>query len=649
MKRLKQVGVINSRPQHHPKHLQDAVRAYNAGDMGRAERLFQLAVAHEPKQPEAYRILGSLQAARGAYGQASESLSAVVTQPQARAEDFLNLGFVLRKVGRTAEAITCFDRAIELRPDYEKAFVMRGSALQAMNRLEEALTNYQALLQVKPDAPHAHFNIGSVLYELGRLEEAQLYLIFALHKNPDHPFLPGLVAYLSALKCDWAVLDAVIPKIAEGLIVSKPTAKPFCLFPLTDDPLVLLNAARSWVENKVGVSQQLLPIRQSGKRDKIHVAYLSADFHDHATSHLMAHLFECHDRSKFEISGISFGPDSTGLMRSRLVAAFDRFEDVKQLTDVEVANLCRSIGVDIAVDLKGFLRDARPGIFAARCAPIQINYLGMPGTMGAPFIDYIIADRTLIKDTDLQFYSEKVIWMPHSYQVNDKKRYIPRGKMSRKEVGLPENAFVFCCFNNNYKILPTTFDIWMRALHRVPGSVIWLLEDNPSVAWNLKREAIARGIPAERLIFAKRTSPAAHLERQTLADLFIDTWPCNAHTTASDALWVGLPLVTRSGRSFASRVAASLLEAVHLPELITHTDDEYEGKIISLANDPATLHRYRQHLRAVRDSCPLFDCERFTHDLETGYQLLMDRFWTGEQPTNLDLSNRKHSRGTPAA
>jgi predicted O-linked N-acetylglucosamine transferase (SPINDLY family) len=325
-------------------------------------------------------------------------------------------------------------------------------------------------------------------------------------------------------------------------------------------------------------------------------------------------------------------------MRQRVAAAFDRFEEVSTRSDMDVAILCREIGVDIAVDLKGFTQNCRVGILAHRCAPIQINWLGYPGTMAAPFIDYIVADRTLIEEDDLDDYSEKVIWLPDSYQVNDSKRKIDDKDFTRAECGLPETGFVFCCFNNNYKILPETFDVWMRILKRVPGSVLWLLGDNLAVTDNLRREARARGIAAERLVFAGRLPLAEHLARHHLADLFIDTWPCNAHTTASDALWAGLPVLTRAGRSLASRVAASLLQAISLPELITRSSQHYEDLAVALAQDPSRLQDLHQRLIANRLTQPLFNCERFTRMLELAFEKVMENYWAGVELDHLVIS-----------
>jgi predicted O-linked N-acetylglucosamine transferase (SPINDLY family) len=401
----------------------------------------------------------------------------------------------------------------------------------------------------------------------------------------------------------------------------------FPLLALVDEPRIHFRAADKWVREKAQPSGSLSASIERRRDKKIHIAYLSADYHDHATSYLMAELFESHDRDRFELTAISFGPDHSQAMRQRVSAAFDRFEDVRRMSDVEVARRCRELGVDIAVDLKGFTQDSRLGILAERCAPIQINWLGYPGTMAAPFIDYIVADRTLITEAELEHYTEKVIWLPDTYQVNDSQRHISDKNFTRAECGLPESAFVFCCFNNNYKILPTTFDVWMRLLDRVPSSVLWLLEDNPIAAKNLRAEAIARGVDGDRLVFAKRIPLPQHLARHRVADLFIDTWPCNAHTTASDALWAGLPVLTRSGRSFASRVAASLLNAIGLPELITQSEQDYEELAVALAQDSERLQALKKRLSINRTTYPLFNCKRFTKNLESAYYQVMERHW----------------------
>jgi predicted O-linked N-acetylglucosamine transferase (SPINDLY family) len=373
-------------------------------------------------------------------------------------------------------------------------------------------------------------------------------------------------------------------------------------------------------------------LRDPGKwtHDKIRVAYLSADYHSHATAYLIAELIELHDRARFETIGVSFGLDDGSAIRKRLAGAFDRFLDVRAKSDREIAALLATLKVDIAVDLKGYTQDSRPDILSFRPAPIQAQWLGYPGTLGADFIDYVIADETVAPFEHAPFYSEKIIQLPGCYQVNDRKRAITARTPSRQEAGLPETGFVFCCFNNSFKILPPVFDVWMRLLQEVPGSVLWLLQDNAGAETNLRSAAAARGVNPARLIFAGRAKLEDHLARHRLADLFLDTLPYNAHTTASDALWTGLPVVTCQGNAFAGRVAASLLKAVGLPELVTQNLADYEALALRLAGDPAMLQGIRATLEANRLDHPLFDTDRFRRGIEAAYQRMWETWQRGE-------------------
>jgi predicted O-linked N-acetylglucosamine transferase (SPINDLY family) len=369
------------------------------------------------------------------------------------------------------------------------------------------------------------------------------------------------------------------------------------------------------------------------RHDRIRVAYLSADFHDHATAHLAAGLFEHHDRARFETFAVSFGPDDRSAMRQRLERAFGRFIDVRGKTDQAIAELVRRHEIDIAVDLKGVTLGARPGVLARRPAPLQVNYLGYPGTMGAPYIDYLIADAFVVPPDGEGAYSEKVVRLPDCYQINDATRPVAQAPPSRAQAGLPPDAFVFCCFNNNYKITPDLFDVWMRLLRAVEGSVLWLLEGNAHAPGNLRREAQARGVAADRLVFAPRLADLdAHLARHRLADLFLDTHYCNAHTTASDALWAGLPLLTCAGATFASRVAGSLLHAVGLPELVTHSLADYEALALTLARDEILLADVRDRLARNRLTVPLFDTARTTRAIEQAFTAMWERHKGNEPP-----------------
>jgi predicted O-linked N-acetylglucosamine transferase (SPINDLY family) len=404
----------------------------------------------------------------------------------------------------------------------------------------------------------------------------------------------------------------------------------------SSDPLLQLQCAQNFISDKTPV----LPPLWTGKiwrHDRMRIAYLSADFRQHATAYLIAELFELHDRSRFEISGVSFGMDDKSDTRNRLIASFDRFLDVREKTDEEIARLLHDLQIDIAVDLKGYTQDSRLGILAHRPAPIQVSYLGYPGTGGADFLDYIIADKTVAPFEHQPFFTEKIVHLPDTYQVNDTKRKIAQLAPTRQEVGLPENGFVFCCFNNNWKITADTFSIWMRLLHRIEGSVLWLLADNRSAVRNLREQAQDRGIAQGRLVFAGHLPLDQHLARYRLADLFLDTLPYNAHTTSSDALWVGTPVITRLGESFAGRVAASLLNAIGLPDLVTHSADDYEALALRLAKDPALLAAYRNRLATNRMTHPLFDTDRFRRHIEAAYSQMWQTWQRGEKPRSFTV------------
>jgi protein O-GlcNAc transferase len=417
-----------------------------------------------------------------------------------------------------------------------------------------------------------------------------------------------------------------------------PASSPFPLLAIPTSAGVQLECAKRYSADQHAASSAPLWRGQRYSHDRIRVAYLSADLHAHATAQLMAGLFEQHDKSRFETIAMSFGPALDSDMRQRLVRSFDRFIDVRALSDEAIAELIYSMEADIAVDLKGFTRDARTNILAKRPAPIQVSYLGYPGTMGANYIDYLIADRVVVPDDQHNAFSEKVVCLPDSYQVNDTHRRNAAITPSRTEAGLPEGGFIFCCFNNNFKITPDVFDVWMRLLKEIEGSVLWLIAGNSVAPANLRREAALRGVAAERLIFAPRTGSEDHLARHRLADLFLDTYYCNAHTTASDALWAGVPVLTCSGATFAGRVAGSLLTAVGLPELITHSLDDYEVLALKLARDPALLAALRQKLACHRETYPLFNTERFARHIEAAYIEMWERCQRGEPPQSFAVA-----------
>jgi protein O-GlcNAc transferase len=409
-----------------------------------------------------------------------------------------------------------------------------------------------------------------------------------------------------------------------------------------------LQCAENFVGEKFRLQPEPIWTGAIWRCEKLRIAYLSADFHLHATTHLIAELFELHDRSRFEVIAISFGLEDGSDMRNRIITTFDRFIDVRRMSDRAVARLLHDLRIDIAIDLKGHTKDSRTGILAHRPAPIQVSYLGYPGTMGAAFIDNIIADKVVAPFEHQAFYTEKIVHLPDTYQVNDTKRIIATRTPSRQQAGLPDQGFVFCCFNQNWKITPDLFDVWMRLLHTVDGSVLWLLGDHEVTAQNLRKAANDRGIDPVRLVFAGRLPSEDHLARHRLADLFLDTLPCNAHTTASDALWAGVPVITQLGNAFAGRVAASLLNAIGLPELVTHGAEDYEKLAFQLAINPSLLEGYRSRLTTNRQTHTLFDTDRFRRHIEQAYLRMWEIWQRDEQPKSFAVEAERVSPAGPS-
>jgi len=556
---------------------------------------------------------------------------AVALQPDSAAVHY-NEGTVLQELQRLNEALDSYEAAVRLKPDFAEAHANRGNMLQQLHRPDEAAESYGKAIALRPDDAAAHYNLGNVLQELQRLDAAVSSYERAIALKPGYAEALGQLLYQKARMCRWEKDDHVVDLSVLGIATNAVT--PFSFLAIEDDARHHLLRAKKWIREKYTV----FSIRQApppAKSSPIRIGYFSADFHNHATMHLMAKLFETHDRARFEIHAFSYGIDARDGMRQRAAGAVDAFHEVGDLSDKAIADLAKREGIDIAIDLKGHTQGMRSGIFSHRAAPVQIAYLGYPGSTGADFIDYIIADDVVIPERSRQFYTEKVISLPESYQVNDNTRAISDRVFTRTELGLPENGFIFCSFNNNYKITPTEFDIWMRLLLKVEGSVLWLLKDNPWAEANLRQQAEARGVDAGRLIFAERMSLPDHLARHSCADLFLDTFNCNAHTTASDALWAGLPLVTTLGESFAARVAGSLLHAIGLPELATETTEAYEQLALDLATSPDRLAAVKTKLAANRLTTPLFDTEQSTRHIERAYELAYDRYFSGLQPDHI--------------
>ncbi len=534
-------------------------------------------------------------------------------------------------------AVTCYEMALEIEPGAAGLHHNLGMALRHLGRPDVALASFRRAAQLQPDRPDFLNNLGNMAQQAGELDEAIAAYGMVLAIRPDHHSARAHRLHLLAQICDWDAIEAErawIPMLG----IESGAVSPFTLIALDDSPARQRRRAEAYVATLAGLPARPVFKPSAIRPERLRIGYFSADFHDHATLRLMAGLFEQHDRDRFEIIAYCFGPDHDDAMRRRLIASVDAFHDIGVIGDEEAAARARADRIDIAIDINGITRGARPGIFASGAAPVQIGYLGYAGTMGAPILDYLIADHVVIPDRQRDHYAERLIYLPHSYQVNDDRRAIADQCPSRAQMGLPEDAFVFCNFNSSYKITAQTFDIWMRLLVQLDGSVLWLLGGQPLAMENLRREAGRRGVAADRLIFADALPNAEHLARHRLADLFLDSFNCNAHTTASDALWAGLPVLTLPGESFPARVGASLLTAIGLPELIASSPEDYEAGALDLARDPAKLNRIRATLTANRLSYPLFRTEMFTRDIERAYDIAWARWQEGKPPADIDMA-----------
>jgi len=658
--------ILRAQPRHFDaRHMLGVVR-YQQGRNAEALELVETALKLSPRSDRALSNQGLILYALRRYEEALVSFDKALAIEPGSIDAINNRGNTLQRLKRNEEALKCFDQVLARTPGHIEALNNRGNALQGLKHYDEAVESYQRALKLRPNYPDALYNCGCALSALGNFSEALQYFnqaqgrrpdhaetqfsradaLNALKRHqdaiagyekaialrPDHPYAYSGLAEAALSICDWARTTELVPRLETLVAERKAIVNPFTLIRFSDKPALHLQCARSFMADKVGALPAPLWSGERWSHERIRLAYLSADFHQHATAYLIPELIERHDRDCFEIIGISFGRDDGSEIRGRVIAAFDRVHATRSNSDREIAQLLREYEIDIAVDLKGYTQESRPEILAFRPAPIQASYLGYPGSMGVDFIDYIIADHAVIPPDQAGCYNEKIAWLPDSYQCNDRQRAIADTAPSRQEAGLPPTGFVFCCFNNNYKITPAMFDVWMRLLQAVPGSVLWLLRENVVAEGNLQREAKARGVDPARLVFADRMPLAEHLARHRLADLFLDTLPYNAHTTASDALWAGLPVLTCQGASFAARVASSLLNAVGLSELVTASLADYEALALRLATDPRLIGELRARVAGNRLTYPLFDTSRFCRHIEAAYTRMWETWQRGEAP-----------------
>lgn len=626
---------LNLKPDYTEAHFNLGNAFKELGQLEDAVKSYEKALSLKPDHANAHNNLGNAFSDLGHLNDAVKSYKKAVAVKPDFADAHNNLGIVFMELGQLNSAVKCYKRALIIKPDYAEVQNNLGVTFKSLNQLDDAIKSHEAALALKPDSAVAYINLGRIMLSIKRIDEALEFFERAIVLDPNLDYILGDLLHTKMHLCLWDDLANYLYELTNKVNNNEKVLKPFPLLALIDNPEIQRKTAEIYSKNKFPQNHFLPEMERYPKHKKIRVGYFSADFHNHATMHLMAELFECHDKCSFELIAFSFGAYKRDKWRQRVLLSFDHFLDVSLKSDQEVLLLARKMKIDIAVDLKGFTQDCRTGIFAMSAAPIQVNYLGYPGTMAADYMDYLVADQTIIPKENQKYYSEKIVYMPHSYQVNTSAINVPKTSFLRQELGLPKTGFIFCCFNNNYKITPTTFTGWMRILKAVEDSVLWLFESSKISIKNLKKEAIKFGINENRLVFAKFMPNEEHLTRIQQADLFIDTLPYNAHTTTSDALRMGLPVLTCIGRSFASRVAASLLNAVNLPELITTNQEQYESLAIELAKNPEKLKIIKDKLVNNLATAPLYNTPLFTRHLESAYVEMYDRYQNGLEPDHI--------------
>jgi len=607
--------------------------------MDEALHAFDQAAQLQPELAPVYANRGAVLCELKRYRDAEHDCRKAVELSPNFPEAWSNLGVALQGQNRFRQAEDAFRKAIELSPENPDAWSNLGKALTHLKRHQDAELACRHAVRLAPMSYEAWSNLASALWGLKKFEAAAECFEKSQTQNPGAPYLTGYALYMRMMSCNWDGYVEQKKSVLDGVFRGERSIVTFPLLALTDDLVLQRKAAEIYATHEHPLSSELGELPSpviSGS--KIRLAYISADFRDHPVANLLVETIERHDRSRFEVIALSFGPeDAQDAVRKRISKAFDRFFDVREKTDAEIATMAREIGVDIAVDLGGYTEDARTGVFSLRAAPVQVSYLGYLGTMGAPYMDYLIADPVLVPDDKRHFYAEKVACIP-CYQANDSRRAIADKKFTREELGLPAKGFVFASFNNTYKIRPAVFDIWMRVIQQVPDSVLFLYADNPEVQQNLRKEASLRGIDPERLVFGGRIERSLYLARYRVADLFLDTFPYNAGTTASDALWSGLPVLTLMGESMASRMAASLLHGLDLCELITTTPADYEALAVALALQPARLQVIKEKLAQNRLTQPLFDAGTFNRNLEKAFEAMHQRHQEGLPPGDICIN-----------
>lgn len=605
------------------------------GALERALVTLDAARSVDPRSMDVHCVRGNVLSDLSRFDEALCAYDAAIKLEPAIAGLYLNKAQALAALGRIDETLRSYDQAIALAPEEPDVYVAKAETLSRLSRFEESFALFNMALTLHPNHKDALAGRAANLHEAGYLKDALRDYETLAELRGDENDMIELRGFIRRQMCDWSLVPAELSKIRENLQKGKEIASAFAILSISDAEEVNSAAARLMCRQQASAPVVATEPTHAAPSEKIRLAYFSADFHDHATAHLLTRVLELTDRDRFELSAFSFGPDIDDYYRARIAAAVDTFLDVRSFSDEAVARLARERGVEIAVDLKGLTKGNRIGIFAQRAAPIQVSFLGYPGSLGADFVDYIVADGTVVSHHNRASLAEKIIYLPDCYQPNDPDKAISNKRFTRAEVGLPEEGFVYCCFNNSYKILPQVFDVWMRILRQVLGAVLWLIADNEWASENLRQQAQNRGVDGDRLVFSPRLPLAEHLARHRLADLFLDTRPYNAHTTASDALFVGVPVLTCPGETFAGRVGASLVAAAGLPELIADDLPSYEAIAIELAIQPDRLQSMKRRLRENGRASALFDAKRYARNLEQAFVEIHRRHNEGLAPDDI--------------
>jgi len=607
-------------------------------DNQKAIKCYQCALKLNPLFEDALSNIGNIYYDQKKYNLAMDFYCRAIEVNANHADAHYNRGNIFLHLHKYALAVSDYNKALELEPSIADAYLNRGQAHKKMGNYQIALADFSQVIKLQPGSAEAYYHRAITYFasndnSLAAFED----LKSALQINPKLDYLLSTFFFRKKCFVDWADLEALISKILEMARLGDRAITPFTFVSHFDDPSLQLMITKTWI-NAQGKSEKsnLASLEKLPREAKIHIGYFSSDFNEHAVTYASAGLFRSHDKSKFKITGFYFGRHKDSML-ARVAGYFDEFYNVADLSDVEVTELARKLKIDIAVDINGSTAGARPAIFLNQAALIQVNYLGYPGTMGTLMMDYIIADQTVIPAENQKYYTEKIAYMD-CFMPHDNQLLVSDKKYSKSELGLPTEGFIFCGFNNSHKITPKVWALWMNILKNVPKSVLWLSCGNDFTMQNLLKEAHACGVESSRIIFAPKFKDISeHLARLSCADLLLDTYPYNAHTTASAALWAGLPVLTRTGESFASRVAASLLSTCQLPELIVQTDDEYQSKAIDLANNPLKISDIKKRLSDYRDKNALFDTANYTHKLENLFCQMYERGQAGQSPENLKL------------